>query len=69
MNAANDFETDLLKLMINSFLWKNSGNFTKKNQCAITKRRKFFKILVSQHTLLIKFVVKIVLLFMKLDKF
>ena len=31
MNAANDFEKDFFKVMINSCLWKNNGKFKKKN--------------------------------------
>ena len=34
MNAANDFENDFLKLMINT---EKHGKFTKKNQCEIDK--------------------------------
>ena len=34
MNAANDFEKDLLKLKINL---RNLRRFTKKNQCEISK--------------------------------
>ena len=44
MNAANDFETNIFKINDQFCLWKNSGNFTKKNRCAISKRRKFLKI-------------------------
>ena len=43
-NPANDFEKDFFKLMINS-VWKNNGEFTKKNQCEISKScKRFFKI-------------------------
>ena len=37
MNAANDFEKDFFKLMINSVYEKKNGKFTKKNQCEISK--------------------------------
>ena len=38
MNAANDFEKDFFKLMINSvYKKKNKGKFTKKNQYEISK--------------------------------
>ena len=58
MNAGNDFEKDFFKF----FLWKSNGNFTKKNPCEISKYgRRFFKI--------ITFLVKIMLLFMKLNQF
>ena len=37
MNAANDFEKDFFKLMINSVYEKKNGKFTKKNQCEVDK--------------------------------
>ena len=37
MNAANDFEKDFLKLMINSVYGKSNEKFTKNNQCDISK--------------------------------
>ena len=37
MNSVNDFEKDFFKLMINSLDGKNNGEFTKKNQCEISK--------------------------------
>ena len=37
INAANDFEKDFLKLIINSVYGKSNGKFKKKNQCEISK--------------------------------
>ena len=37
MNAANDFEKDFFKLMINSVYEKKNGKFKKKSQCEISK--------------------------------
>ena len=37
MNAANDFEKDFLKLMINSVYGKAMESLQKKNQCDISK--------------------------------
>ena len=37
MNAANDFEKDFIKLMINSVYGNTMANLTKKNQCEIDK--------------------------------
>ena len=36
-NAANNFEKDFLKLIINSVYGKTMEKFTKKNQCATGK--------------------------------
>ena len=42
MNAANDFEKDSFKLIIDSVYRKTIEKFTKKNQRAIIKKRKRF---------------------------
>ena len=36
-NAANDFEKDFFKLMINSVYGKSNGESKKKNPCKISK--------------------------------
>ena len=70
MNAANDFEKDFFKLMINSVYGKTMENLQKRINVRLAITQKIFKnILASQHTLLIKFLVKIMLLFMKLNQF
>ena len=39
-NAANSFEKDFFKLMINSIYGKKNGKFKKKNRCQNSKQRK-----------------------------
>ena len=70
MDAANDFEKDFVKLMINSVYGKTMENLGKRiNVRLVNKAEDFLNILADQHTLLIKFLVKIMLLFMKLNQF
>ena len=70
MNAANDFEKDFLKLMINSVYRKTMENLRKRiNVRLVNNAKDFLNIIASPHTLLIKFLVKIILLFMKLNHF
>ena len=60
MNAANDFEQDFFKLKINFVYGKTMKNLRKKINVRLVNKAEDF-----QHTLLIKFFVKIMLLFMK----
>ena len=69
MNAANGFEKDYLKLIINSVYGKTLESWRKRiNVRLVNKAEVFINILASQHTLLIKFLVKMMLLFMKLNQ-
>ena len=67
MNAANDFETDFLKLMINSIYGKKMENLRKRVNVRLINKAEY--LLANQHTLLIKYLVKVMLLFMKLNRF
>ena len=67
MNAANDFETDFLKLMINSIYGKKMENLRKRVNVRLINKAEY--LLANQHTLLIKYLVKVMLLFMKLNQF
>ena len=67
MNAANDSEKDFFKLMINSVYGKTMENLRKRINVRLVNNKK--DILADQHTLLIKLLVKIMLLFMKLNQF
>ena len=64
MNAAKDF----FKLMINSVYGKAIGNLRKRINVRLIINEEDFLKLASQHTLLIKFLVKIMQLFMKLNQ-
>ena len=67
--ATNDFEKDLFKLMINSVYGKTMDNLKKRiNVRIVSNKKDFLKYTSSQLTLLIKFLVKIVLLSMKLNQ-
>ena len=68
MNAANDFEKDFFKLMINSVYGKAMGNLRKRINVRLVINAEDFLKIASQHTLLIKFLVKIMQLFMKLNQ-
>ena len=70
MNAANDFEKDLLKLMINSVYGKTMGNFQKRiNVRLVNKAEAFSKHTSKPNILLIKCLVMIMLQFIKLNQF
>ena len=67
--ATNDFEKDLFKLMINSVYGKTMENLKKRiNVRIVSNKKDFLKYTSSQLTLLIKFLVKIMLLSMKLNQ-
>ena len=67
MNPANDFEKDFFILMLNSVYGKTMENLRKRINMRLVNNEKDF--LADQQTLLLKFLVKIMLLFMKLNQF
>ena len=70
MNVANDFKKDFFKLMIIFVYGKTMENLRKRLNVRLVNNTDIFKnILASQHTLLIKFLVKVMLLFIKLNQF
>ena len=69
INAANDFEKDFFELMINFVSGKTMENLRKIISVQLVNNAKDFLKYTSQHTLLIKFLVKIMLLFMKLNQY
>ena len=71
INAANDFEKDFFKLMINSVYGKTMESLRKRIKVRLVNNEKDFLKYTSRptHTLLIKFLVKIMLLFIKLNQF
>ena len=68
MNAANDFEKDFFKLMINSVYGKAMENLQKRINLRLVNNEKDFLKYTSRPTY-ITFLVKIMLLFMKLNRF
>ena len=70
MNAVNDFEKDFLKLMINSFYGKTMENLRKRINVRLVNNAKDFLKYTSKPTYIVyKILVKIMLLFMKLNQF
>ena len=68
MNAANDFEKYFFKFLINSFYDKTMENLRKRiNMILVNNEKDFLNILADQHILLINFLAKIMLLFMKVN--
>ena len=68
--AANDFQKDFLKLMINSVYGKTIENLRKRiNVRLVNNAKDFLNIQADQLMLLINYLIKIMLLFMKLNQF
>ena len=70
MNAANDFQKDFFKLMINSAYGKTMENLRKRiNVRLINNAEDFLKYTNKPTYIIHKILVKIMLLFMKLNQF
>ena len=71
MNAANDFEKYFFKLMISSVYGKTMENLRKRINLRLVNNEKDFLKYTCRPTYIahIKFLVKIMLLFMKLNRF
>ena len=67
-NAANSFEKDFFKLMINSVYGKTMENIQKRTNVRLVSKEKDFTP-ADQLILIIKSLIKIMLLFMKLNQF
>ena len=69
-NAANDFEKDFFKLMINSVYGKTMENLSKRiNVRLVNNAEAFFKYTSKLTYITHKILIKIMLLFMKLNRF
>ena len=70
MNGYNDFEKDFYKLMISSVYGKTMENLRKRiNMRLVNKAEDFLKYTSQPTYIIIKFLVKIMLLLMKLNQF